>query len=194
MWAPTGEESREFVAARSYGSGHVLVYAHDGLTRDDEIAGNGADNLTFAENALRWLDRSPVPAGCPRTTTIVYWEGTFLHTSQITAVRRFIDHRGWQFIVTSPASLESDLRCASVLWYASDWEPPTDFATRHVPAIERFVREGGGLLVGGLGWSYAQQGPDAPYAADELGKPFGFAFSLNVFEANPERPIRLLMR
>jgi hypothetical protein len=194
LWAPTGEESREFVAARGYGSGHVLVYAHDGLTRDDEIQGEGADNLTFAENALRWLDRTSSPESCGGGTTIVFWEGTFLQAGQIAAVRRFIDRRGWRFVVTSPAALESDLRCASVLWYASDWEPPPDFAARHVPAIERFVRDGGGLLVGGLGWSHAQQGPDAPYAADELGRPFGFAFSLNAFEANPRRPIRLLMR
>ncbi len=194
LWAPTGEESREFIVARDYGSGHVLVYAHDGLTRDDEARGEGADNLTFAENALRWLGRSATPAGCGDVTTIVFWEGTFLRVGQITAMTRFIDRRGWRFVVTSPASLESDLRCASVLWYASDWDPPPDFATRHVPAIERFVRDGGGLLVGGLGWSYAQQGPDAPYAANELGRPFGFAFSLNAFEANPRQPIRLLMR
>jgi hypothetical protein len=194
LWAPTGEESREFIAARGYGGGHVLVYAQDGLTRDDEIRGEGADNLTFAENALRWLDRTSSPDGCGATTTIVFWEGTFLRAGQIIAVRRFIARRGWRFVVASPASLESDLRCASVLWYASDWAPPAEFAARHVPAIERFVREGGGLLVGGLGWSYAQQGPDAPYAADELGKPFGFAFSLNAFEANARRPIRLLMQ
>jgi hypothetical protein len=49
------------------------------------------------------------------------------------------------------------------------------------------------LLVGGLGWSYAQQGPDAPYAADELGEPFGFKFSLNAFQANPRQPIPLLV-
>jgi hypothetical protein len=194
LWAPTGEESREFVVARNYGDGHVMVYAHDGLTRDDEIRGEGADNLTFAENALRWLDRTSSPVDCRGATTIVFWEGTFLRADQITAVRRFIDRRGWRFVVTRPASLESDLPCASVLWYASDWNPPPDFAARHVPLIERFVREGGGLLVGGLGWSYAQEGPDAPYAADELGKPFGFAFSLNAFEASPRRPIRLLMR
>ena len=38
LWAPTGDESREFIVARDYGAGHVLVYAQDGLTRDDEDA------------------------------------------------------------------------------------------------------------------------------------------------------------
>lgn len=191
--APTGEESREFIAARDYGAGHVLVYAHDGLTRDDEVRGAGADNLTFAENALRWLDGPSEIEGCTGGTTIVFWPGTFLPPSSITGVRRFIDRRGWRFVVTRPETLDADLRCASVLWYASDWEPPADFATTQVPRIERFVDDGGGLLVGGLGWSYAEQGPDAPYAADALGVPFGFAFSLNAFEATARQPIRLLM-
>lgn len=193
LWAPNGEESREFIVARDYGEGHVMVYAHDGLTRDDEITGRGADNLTFAENALRWLDATGTPEGCPAATIIAFWPGSFLRPSQITSVRRFIDRRGWQFVVTGPDRLRDDLACASVLWYASAWDPPPDFATRHVPLVERFVHEGGGLFVGGLGWSYAQQGPDVPYAADELGKPFGFRFSLNVFEASPARPIRLLI-
>ena len=193
LWAPEGEESRDFIAARDYGDGHVLVYAHDGLTRDDEITRRGADNLTFAENALRWLDGAGAPEGCPASTVIAFWPGTFLQPSQITQVRRFIDRRGWRFVVTGPATLARDLECASVLWYASDWDPPADFATVHVPLVEGFVAEGGGLLVGGLGWSYAEQGPGGPYAANLLGAPFGVTFSLNAFEASPTKPIRLLM-
>ena len=193
LWAPDGHESREFIVARDYGAGHLLVYAQDGLTRDDEVRERGADNLTFAENALRWLDDGGEREGCDAATTIVFWPGTFLRPQQMTAMRRVLDRRGWRFVETGPAALDADLQCASVLWYASDWDPPADFAARHVPRIERFVREGGGLLVGGLGWSYAQQGPDAPYAADELGEPFGFKFSLNAFQANPRQPIPLLV-
>ena len=61
------------------------------------------------------------------------------------------------------------------------------------PSAGGFVHQGGGLLVGGLGWSYAQQGPDVPYAADQLGEPFGFKFSLNAFQANARQPIPLLI-
>lgn len=192
-WAPDGEESRDFIAARDYGSGHVMAYAHDGLLRDDEIAVSGADNLTFAENALRWLDGEGAPEGCPASTVIAFWPGTYARPGQVTAVRNFIARRGWQFVVTGPDTLERDLTCASVLWYLSDWDPPTDFATTHVPRIDRFVHEGGGLLVGGLGWSYAQAGGMPPYAADLLGAPFGMKFSLNAFEASPRKPIRLLI-
>jgi hypothetical protein len=193
LWAPDGHESRDFIVARDYGAGHVLVYAQDGLTRDDEVRGHGADNLTFAENAVRWLDGGSAREGCAAPTTIVFWPGTFLPLGQMTAVQRFVDRRGWRFVVTNPAALDADLACASVLWYASDWDPPSEFATRHVPRIERFVAAGGGLLVGGLGWSYAQQGPDVPYAADQLGEPFGFKFSLNAFQANARQPIPLFV-
>lgn len=193
LWAPTGEESRDFAVARDYGEGHVLVYAQDGLTRDDEVRVPGADNLIFAENALRWLSRDDTAGHCAATTTIVVWEGTFVRASQMTAVRRFMDRRSWQFVVTSPETLDADLGCASVLWYLSDWDPPAGFATMHVPRIERFVRDGGGLLVGGLGWSHDQQGPDAPYAADQLGDAFGFRFSLNAFQTDARQPIPLLV-
>lgn len=193
LWAPTGEVSRDFAVARDYGAGHVLAYAQDGLTRDDEVRVPGADNLTFAENALRWLGRDETVEGCAGTTTIVVWEGTYVRASQMTEVRRFMDRRGWRFVVTSPGTLDADLRCASVLWYLSDWYPSDGFASTHVPRIERFVREGGGLLVGGLGWSYDQQGPDAPYAADQLGAAFGFHFSLNAFGTDARQPIPLLV-
>lgn len=191
--SPEGEESRDFIAARDYGTGHVLAYAHDGLLRDDEIRVSGADNLTFAENALRWLDGEGAPTNCPASTIIAFWPGTYVAPAQVSAVRAFIQRRGWQFVVTGPATLTRDLGCASVLWYLSDWEPPADFATRHVPLITSFVHDGGGLLIGGLGWSYAQDGGPGPYAANLLGAPFGLKFSLNAFEATPRKPIRLLI-
>jgi hypothetical protein len=98
---------------------------------------------------------------------------------------------------TSPDTLEADLECAAVLWYLSDWEPPKGFADFEVPMIEDFVWSGGGLLVGGLGWSYADQGgpgrtaATAPYAADLLGKPFGFAFTRDAFVSPGDTPITL---
>ena len=39
---------------------------------------------------------------------IAFWPGTFLQPSQITQVRRFIDRRGWRFVVTGPATLARD--------------------------------------------------------------------------------------
>ncbi|MBC7898352.1 MAG: caspase family protein [Cytophagaceae bacterium] len=186
------EDSRDFIVAREHGEGHVLVYAHDGLTSDREIQGRGADNLVFAENALRWLAVGRERPGCPSGTRILYWQGTYVPIGAISLVDSFIVKREWSIAVARPDSLADQLRCTSVLWYSSDWNPPQDFVTTHVPLIEQFVRDGGGLLVGGLGWSFAEFSGKTAYAADSLGKPFGFAFTVDAFEADPNRPLPLL--
>ncbi len=188
--------SRVFAASRKFGFGSVVVYAQDALTLDDEIT-DGSDNLLFAQNALAWLTPLALTEGCPNKVTILAWEGTFARLERMQRVRQFIERRGWVLQKTTPDTLEDDLTCAEVLWYLSDWEPPAQFAQWHVPLIEEFVNQGGGLLVGGLGWSYAQQGgpngtaATAPYAGDVLGQPFGFAFTRDAFESPGDTPITL---
>jgi hypothetical protein len=189
-------DSRVFAASRKFGWGSVVVYAQDALTRDEEIT-DGSDNLLFAQNALAWLTPLERKPGCADKTTILAWEGTFAKVAQMQRVRDFIERRGWVLKMARPEDLETDLECAAVLWYLSDWEPPAEFAEWHVPLIEHFVQGGGGLLVGGLGWSYAQQGgpsgtaSTAPYAGDLLGRPFGFAFTRDAFEPPGDTPITL---
>jgi Novel STAND NTPase 1/Caspase domain len=189
--------SRVFAASRKFGFGAVVVYAQDALTLDAEIT-DGSDNLLFAQNALAWLTPLEFNPGCPKQITILAWEGTFAKVARMQRVRDFIDRRGWVLKMADTDTLETDLECAAVLWYLSDWQPPAGFADLDVPLIEAFVNNGGGLLVGGLGWSYAEQsGPNgtaatAPYAADVLGKPFGFAFTRDAFESPGDTPITLL--
>lgn len=191
--------SRDFAVARQFGAGHVLVYAQDGLTRDSELT-DESDNLLFAENALAWLTPLETDPRCgEQPITILLKEGTFAWADQMTWVQGFVDARGWALeTVNDPESFVTDLRCADVLWYLSDWEPSSNFATEQVPLIEAFVEAGGGLLVGGLGWSYAEQGGPGggpatlPYAANQLGERFGFEFTDQSFWVDTENPIRLL--
>ena len=190
-------QSRLFVAARQFGRGHVAAYAQDGLTLDQEVT-EDSDNILFAQNALAWLTPLDVKDGCPGEITILVWEGTFARAGQMQQVQSFIDRRGWNMAVTGPESLAADLACGSVLWYLSDWNTRPEFAARDVPRIVDFVREGGGLFVGGLGWSYAEQGgpgggaATAPYGADQLGEPFGLSFTRDAFAFDREAPLRLL--
>ncbi len=195
------ETSRDFIVARDFGRGHVLAYAQDGLTTDREIV-PGSDNLVFAENALRWLGataaaadsatRPGCAAGPPR---VLVWEGTFVPLRFMSRVSAAVSQRGWFMQAVNPDAFAAQLRCAAVLWFVNDWNPPAEFVTTDVPMIADFVRGGGGLLVGGLGWSYREnpdRHPPAPYPGDELGKAFGFAFTLDAFEAPAGKRIGLL--
>lgn len=185
---------RDFVAARQFGKGHVLAYAQDRLTMDKEIS-DDSDNLTFVLNALAWLtSRDGVKENCGKETTILVWEGTFIKLRDMTDVQYYVESRGWKIKLTNANTLEQDLRCASVLWYLSDWAPPSNFASTLVPIIVQFVKNGGGLLMGGLGWSYAGQykGTDTIYSGAILGKPFGISFTLDYFTPDRTVPIKLL--
>lgn len=190
-------QSRVFVAASQFGNGHVLAYAQDGLTLDREVTDDG-DNLMFAQNALAWLTPLRAREGCPGEITIVAWPGTYARVGQMQQVQNLIARRGWGLKETAPDSLARDLACGSVLWYLSDWDPPPGFATSLVPIIVDFVQNGGGLLVGGLGWSFAEQGgpgggaATVPYGADQLGEPFGLSFTRDAFEFDRQEPLRLL--
>jgi hypothetical protein len=213
--------SRVFTAVRQYGKGHVLVYAQDSLTHDREVKPGfedldfdiydlqlaereklviDNDNLQFAENALRWLMPTIEKAGCKVGTNILILDSLFVPFSSIEEMRELITKRKWNIETTDYKTLEKDLKCAGVLWYLSDWQPPADFVEQQVPLIEKFVKDGGGLLVGGLGWSYAAYGgPDLtsapdnkPYPADQLGEEFGFKFTTDSFETDKDVPITLL--
>lgn len=184
-------QTRVFTAAREYHDGFVLVYAQDALTTDGEIQ-PGSDNLLFAENALRWLTSLYRQEGCDdSTTTVLLWPGTFADEYTMAQAMDLIDKRGWNLQLTAQATLEADLRCADVVWYLSDWHPPADFASHHVPMLEGFVRAGGGLLVGGLGWSHSQERPLQAYAANVLGQAFGFAFTDDAFVSEEDTLITL---
>ena len=191
---PNENPIRNFVVARQFGDGHVLAYAQDRLTMDKEIT-DDSDNLTFAQNALAWLtSRDGVKENCGKETTILVWEGTFIKLRDMNYVKYYVESRGWKIKLTNANTLDQDLRCASVLWYLSDWAPPSNFASTLVPNIVQFVKNGGGLLMGGLGWSYAGQykGTDTIYSGDILGKPFGISFTLDFFDPDRTVPIKLL--
>jgi hypothetical protein len=148
-----------------------------------------AANVTIIENALRWLAPMTTRDGCAASTTsVALWEGWVNATSH-SRMLQFIGQRGWSVAPTSPERLEADLRCAGVLWFGNLWDAPPDFTSKSVPVIERFVQEGGGLLVAGLGWSFEQNVKGRPYPVDQLGEAFGFRFTHDAFIPQATLPV-----
>ena len=192
-----GPTSRVFAASRKFGWGSVVVYAQDALTLDDEIT-EDSDNLLFAQNALAWLTPLDFESGCPEKVTILAWEGTFAKTARMQQVREFIERRGWVLKATGPDALEDrpEVRRGAVV--------PERLATAagvRRRGTSRSSRSScsaaaGSWSAGSAGRTRKQGGPDgtaatAPYAADLLGKPFGFAFTRDAFESPGDTPITL---
>lgn len=174
---------RDFIVAREFGRGRVVVYAHDAVTKDSELHPDMGDNLLVAQNAVRWLaptiQRSPE---CLGKVHIVLWEGA-VDTNSNTTLLRSLARMGWTLSIANKKSLAGSLHCAGVFWFGNDGETPGDFATIDVPLIVEFVRNGGGLLVAGLGWAWAgnDSTPPQPYSGNILGQPFGFRFTRDVY-------------
>jgi hypothetical protein len=186
---------RDFIVAREFGQGRVVVYAHDAVTKDSELHPQMGDNLLVAQNAIRWLvptaqERS---AECPAGVHIVLWEGAVATNSNTTLLRSFA-RLGWTLTVADKTNLAGSLQCASVFWFGNDGETPSEFATIDVPLIVEFVRNGGGLLVAGLGWAWAGHNstPPKPYSGDMLGQPFGFRFTRDVYYPGQTQLLPLL--
>ena len=159
------------------------MYAHDAVTKDSELHPDMGDNLLVAQNAVRWLaptvQRSPE---CLGKVHIVLWQGAVEPNSN-TALLRSFARMGWTLSIANRKSLAGSLQCAGVFWFGNDGETPSDFATVDVPLIVEFVRNGGGLLVAGLGWAWAgsDSTPPQPYSGNMLGQPFGFRFTRDVY-------------
>ncbi len=195
--------TRDFIVAREYGKGHVIVYAHDGMTADNVLReSGGADNALVIENAIRWLMPAALPRECNgRAPTVVLWEG-YVNLHDHGTMMSQLGKR-WKVLPTTvpptAAKLDRDLQCAGVLWLGNipprdlDSRPsasPPDFATADVPVIEAFVRRGGGLLVAGLGWSFYGLHPGHVQPEDVLGQDLGFRYTRDMFR--PNGPIRLM--
>ncbi|MFN0148624.1 MAG: TIR domain-containing protein [Dehalococcoidia bacterium] len=197
--------SLAFVAASEYGDGHVIAYAHDGLIVDVEFRNCSqdprtaefaackarlapalqADNLVFADNALRWVLSSFTCDGSSITIAIFEEFESLANTRELAAM---LNRRGWDYKRLDPSRpLADQLECVDALIWGNVWEA-TD---QQLFEVVQYVRDGGGLLLGGLGWSWVQAGPGSPsappsletYPANRLAAAFGFAFSTDAFEA-----------
>lgn len=74
------------------------------------------------------------------------------------------------------------LKKYAVLVVAVTFTPPKPFSTSEIEAIKKFVHEGGGLLLIGVGWSwvdYSHKNIDA-YPVNQISKEFGVSFNEDV--------------
>ncbi len=180
-----------FVLGKVYGKGRVMVIGHEALVtyidwsgtalspeaqyaeplgqaefdaRALELAQQGLGESLFLQLSLSWLrgdDDGPVriSQGHQETLEVFHPYAAQLQSTRLIAL-------GTEISYLADLSDEEALSTASVVVVPNAW---SDFTPEEISAVERFVKNGGGLLAAGLGWSWIANGPhglrDSPQEA-----------------------------
>lgn len=181
--------SRSFVLTSRSGEGRVVGYAHDGSIFDYEDRYSGSpecppgcfldDNTIFFDNSIRWAMSSNRPLGCVPRVEVALHPGwvTEANTTELANLLRF---RDWDYFTLDEFEpLAEQLRCVEVLIWGNRWDGVQE---QTLIDVVDYVHGGGGLLLGGLGWSWLlDQDELADYPTGRLAATFGFAFTPDMF-------------
>ena len=139
--AKSGKSSRPFLAAATHGKGRAMAIGHGGLL-------GATGNEVFAQIILTWLHRSKKPIGLfenmivnPAFGTPLRFRGNGDLASAIQQCGTLVI--GQSTVDNNPAAIES---------------------------LDKFVLEGGGLIVCGPAWGWLQLNPGKQLATDQSGQ------------------------
>lgn len=150
-WIPLMQRSGvDFITARDFGDGRVMAVGHDGLLDAARLSGGDA----FLRRSVGWLAGSSAPP------VVVIASGHCEVMELMTEdwlLPGLLTEWGYT-LRDAPGPLdEAALEGAGVLIIGNAWRP---FTPQETAAVARFVSQGGGLLLAGLGWSWVDYAND----------------------------------
>jgi len=148
-----------FAMAREYGSGRVLVFGHDGIVQNV----NELDNRAFLINAANWLNGHGA-----QQVLFTSGHGEWVKAPQFEALRQVLVGEGYTVSEVNGVLSAGILAGHSLLFIGNAWSA---FTEAEIAAIEQYVRNGGGLMMVGLGWSW--NGDLDDYPMNRVAAPFG---------------------
>jgi hypothetical protein len=175
--AANDKDKTPFVIVRSYaesGQGRVMAVGHNALLIYHDQNG---DNPMLG-TALQWLRGDK-----PEKVLLAKGGRQVMQPNELNDLSNKI--RSWQFDVEQIDEFSdyAKLASAGVIVIGNQWG---GFRADEINAIEQFVRNGGGVLAAGLGWSWKQPNPGAPiramdqYAMNQLLSRFGATWTEKV--------------
>lgn len=137
---------------RTFESGRILAFGHEHLIAYQD---NNGENF-FLDAALQWLKGSrpaTLVISSKLTDTLTMFGGP---TFNLPVLQNKFSRLGFQTEALSNLDDKTKLSNTGVLVICNAWG---DFTPTEIEAIINFVKDGGGLLAAGLGWSWQQYGP-----------------------------------
>jgi hypothetical protein len=174
------------VVAGRYGQGRVVALGHDGWLLAKSLE---QDVAKLALNSLQWL------AGDIQSPKIALYTsiGTLLTRKTLSIdIRKSLKTRGCIFTDMTEKVSKTSLADCSVLVIARPHTRLMDAA--EVDMICRFVADGGGLLMAGLGWFWQKSNPTLSmeeFPLNVLGRSLGVQFLSETVWEQSETGIRL---
>lgn len=155
-----GNSSLVYCAATFYEKGRAMVIGHNGALDDRN---HKYDQLTFLVNSIKWLN--PVKKSVLIKNGYVY-EGIMLVL--ISALKS----QNYTVTATNDKISAVNLSNYGVVIFGNDWNGSTSYSSSEINSVDNFVKNGGGVFIAGLGWSYPND--MSTYAMNNLAGLFGF--------------------
>lgn len=139
------------VVASRLGSGRIVAFGHGGfLGKTDK-----GDTGKFIENSVCWVSSRTSAQASTLKVGILGNE----------SLAKYLKAKGYDVTTLAQKDWHTKLTGLNVVYAdTTDWNPP---ATR--PMLEKFIRDGGGLITSGLGWGWLQLNPGKSLADQHVG-------------------------
>ncbi|MFK7981874.1 MAG: hypothetical protein AB8G86_17970, partial [Saprospiraceae bacterium] len=164
-------ENPIFTVGTEYGEGLVIGMANERPIVDDAGGITTFDNQAFFENTFEFLNN-----GKGKRIGI---NNGWAFDGNMTTIKTALEAKGFTFTNLSIPITATQLSTIDVLFMGNDWRNVGTVDQVEVDIVESFVRNGGGALLMGLGWSWPND--LAAYPMNRFASPFGFEFISNYF-------------
>jgi hypothetical protein len=143
--AGSGEYSgMVYSAAVQYGVGRAFIIGHEGAMVNSSMV--KYDQLTFFVNALKWLNS---------TKKSILIKNGWASEGNMSILISKLKSEGYTVQSTSKKITASDLINIGIVIFGNDWNNNQPYTQEEIRTIQEFAQNGGGVLIGGLGWSYS---------------------------------------
>lgn len=144
LWKTWQDKGHIYAASRQYGGGRVIAFGHDDILRIHK-------NTNDLQESFRWLTEKTDKTSIAFSAGHCEWIPTKATEDQATALTSAINNWGYAVTRIRQKITEKSLQSIGILIIGNAWGT---FSRPEIHAIEKFVSQGGGLFVAGLGWSW----------------------------------------
>jgi hypothetical protein len=161
-----------YSAAVHYGKGKAFIVGHEGAMADGGM--DKYDQLTFFVNIIKWLNV---------TKKSILIKNGWASEGNMSILISKLKTEGYTIKSTNQMIVSSDLANVGIVIFGNDWNNGQPYTQNEINTIEEFARNGGGVLIGGLGWSYSNNMDD--YSMNNIAGIFGLRFGKDIFWETP---------